>query len=198
MKRKTYERTPEQNKKHSLACKGKSGKFKRTLKQNQRMSSALRGRKFSKEHSKKLSKAMEERWKKGEFKKIFARPEVKEKKKIVARENSFKIDRAKNRERLIVYNKQNPKRGSQNGNWRGGISSENQILRGSKENRLWKRSVLLRDNFICQECEINKVYVVAHHIKSWKKYPELRFAIDNGVTLCRGCHKKIHPLVQKN
>lgn len=79
-------------------------------------------------------------------------------------------------------------RGESHHNWKGGITQENQRIRTSLEMKLWKRAVLERDNFTCVECGIRGVQFDVDHIKPFAIYPELRFAIDNGRTLCKPCH----------
>ena len=62
-----------------------------------------------------------------------------------------------------------------------------------KDKRLveWRMEVFKRDNYTCCECGRTKCYLEAHHIKSWAKYPKLRYILSNGLTLCagdNGCH----------
>jgi hypothetical protein len=84
--------------------------------------------------------------------------------------------------------------GSNNPNWKGGVSDTNKKIRKSKEYLYWVDSVYRRDKFICQECNIKcqKGNIIAHHIKPFSRFPKIRFDIDNGVTLCRSCHARIH------
>lgn len=80
-------------------------------------------------------------------------------------------------------------RGSKNGNWRNGASRKNDLIRKSVEYLDWKASVFVRDNRTCVFCGSTK-RVEADHIKPFSTYPELRFDIDNGRTLCHECHRK--------
>lgn len=81
-------------------------------------------------------------------------------------------------------------------NWKGGITEENQKIRSSIEYKEWRYEVYVRDKFHCQICDThcNGKTIVAHHIKSFKDYPELRFTVSNGITLCRRCHARLHKL----
>jgi 5-methylcytosine-specific restriction endonuclease McrA len=81
-------------------------------------------------------------------------------------------------------------KGSKNVWWRGGVSTQNNIIRHSTEYKLWRKAVFERDNYTCIWCGQRGVKLNADHIKPFSLYPELRFAIDNGRTLCEDCHKK--------
>lgn len=80
-------------------------------------------------------------------------------------------------------------------NWRGGISSENECQRKQARYRFWRISVFERDHYTCQHCGDrsavgHRVVLNADHIKPFSSYPDLRFELSNGRTLCVVCHRK--------
>lgn len=84
------------------------------------------------------------------------------------------------------------KNGSLHPNYTNGQSykSERLQLVGLQEYKNWRTSVFKRDNYVCIGCKRIGGKLQAHHIKEWCNYPELRYKIGNGVTLCVECHRK--------
>ena len=56
----------------------------------------------------------------------------------------------------------------------------------------WRRIVYERDNYTCLNCGVRGVFLHPHHIKSYTYYPEDRYDVENGVTLCVSCHHQLH------
>ena len=82
--------------------------------------------------------------------------------------------------------------GEKNPNWKNGITPENIKSRNSEKMKLWKESIFARDNWVCQKCNLGSNKLRAHHIQNFSQYPELRVAVDNGITFCNECHKLFH------
>ena len=79
--------------------------------------------------------------------------------------------------------------GEKHPNWQGGITNP----RKSQEEKNWSLAVRKRDNFTCQQCGLKSTRrnkVEAHHVKSFAQYPDLRYELSNGITLCVPCHQK--------
>lgn len=89
--------------------------------------------------------------------------------------------------------------------WKGGTSTLQSLVRAMAENRQWIRQCMYRDRYTCQECKIEStgVNMQVHHKKQFaqilrdneinsvekaKLCGEL-WDIDNGITLCKSCHK---------
>lgn len=79
-------------------------------------------------------------------------------------------------------------KGGNHYSWKGGVTPINKVIRKSVEYKLWRSAVFARDNYTCIWCG-SKDNIKADHIKPFALYPELRFAIDNGRTLCDRCHR---------
>jgi predicted restriction endonuclease len=60
---------------------------------------------------------------------------------------------------------------------------------------VWRKEVFERDDYTCRSCgnrskSNNYLRIEAHHIKPFATFPEVRFNVDNGMTLCKKCHDK--------
>ena len=131
-----------------------------SIETKRKISLAGKGRKFSKEHKIKIGKSN-----KGKRLGMFATIETRR-----------------------VLSEQ--RKGEKSHLWKGGLTSINNIARNSLEYKLWREAVFERDNYTWIWCGDSKGgNLNADHIKPFAHYPELRFAIDNGRTLCIPCHR---------
>lgn len=80
-------------------------------------------------------------------------------------------------------------------NWRW-IKDRTQLKKSEKKHldgqyRDWMFGVKKRDNWKCKIADEScKGRLEAHHILNWKEYPELRYKINNGITLCHAHHPR--------
>ena len=94
--------------------------------------------------------------------------------------------------------------GEKHWNWKGGITPVIMKIRLSKLMKQWRKKVFKRDNYVCQKCGIKGGKLQAHHKISFSKIIklygidslssakkcDLLWNVNNGVTLCKKCHKK--------
>ena len=91
-------------------------------------------------------------------------------------------------------------------NWKGGIDFwKKEDKRNDPAYQVWVKKVKKRDRWRCRfKSRKCTGYLIVHHILSWTKYPELRYNINNGITLCQYHHprkrideKRMIPIFQK-
>ena len=94
------------------------------------------------------------------------------------------------RQNLSEYWKDNPN----HNHWIDGMGAERTSKRhkemGRLPYRIWREAVFKRDDFTCVHCGKRGGNLNADHMKPYSTHPKLRYAVDNGQTLCRECHIK--------
>ncbi|HEC64768.1 MAG TPA: HNH endonuclease [bacterium] len=80
--------------------------------------------------------------------------------------------------------------GEKNPNWQGGKTKETKRIRATVEYKNWRINVFTRDDFTCQSCGNRGGNLNADHELPFALFPDLRFEVLNGRTLCGGCHRK--------
>jgi len=80
--------------------------------------------------------------------------------------------------------------GENNGNW---IPDRTKLVKKQERNdsayKEWRLNVYKRDNYKCRICNKDcSGRIIAHHILGWSQYPELRYEVNNGITLCQAHH----------
>lgn len=69
--------------------------------------------------------------------------------------------------------------------WKGGQND-----RVNPDYTKWRKAVLERDKYYCRLCHARRKLEV-HHIYRFTTHPDIRWDVDNGITLCHECHVKI-------
>jgi len=87
-------------------------------------------------------------------------------------------------------------RGERHHSYNPNLTDEERIAhRDTRSNVVWREAVYKRDQYTCQVCGDSRGgNLIAHHLNSYTDYPEQRYDIENGVTLCADCHMRFHHL----
>lgn len=82
------------------------------------------------------------------------------------------------------------RRKEQHSMWKGGITGQQRIERNSVRMKEWIKGVMKRDDYTCQACGVKGGKLEADHVMPFSLFPELRYDLLNGRTLCVQCHRK--------
>lgn len=156
-----------------------------------------KGKKMSLESRIKLSNSSKRKkapWVSESNKRRKGIPKTEETKRKMSLSSLGKLKSLKARLNMSLASRENQSK-DKHWNWKRGINPKNDSIRKSKEYKLWRKAVFERDNYTCIWCKVKNgngkaIKLNADHIKPFAYYPALRFAIDNGRTLCVPCHKK--------
>lgn len=118
-----------------------------------------------------------------------------------ARKQGFKtkgrVVSSETREKMRISQMKRPlssfARGEKSGGWKGGVSQWRNALTSSVTYKNWRTAVFKRDNYTCQRCNERGGRLEAHHIHPVREHKNdlSIYDVNNGITLCKKCHKLI-------
>jgi len=86
-------------------------------------------------------------------------------------------------------------RGEKHHSWKPAdqcVGGEAWKIRNSIEYAEWRIAVWSRDKNLCKVCKTRQKVMVAHHLDGFNIFPDKRFDVNNGVTLCDKHHISFH------
>jgi hypothetical protein len=96
--------------------------------------------------------------------------------------------------------------------WKGGITKLHDYIRNSLQYKKWMNICMTRDNWTCVTCHKHGGDLQIHHIKLFADILEQNnikirkqarlckklWDTNNGITLCKECHKFVHEYLKNN
>jgi hypothetical protein len=102
-----------------------------------------------------------------------------------------KINTSRNQSEETIEKRMKNIRGENHWNWQGGISNRDIHSLNNPLYKKWRMKVFTRDNFKCKIADKNcDGQLEAHHILRWSEFEELRYEVNNGITLCHFHHPR--------
>ena len=105
----------------------------------------------------------------------------------------FKGTHSEETKKLISINRKGKNVGVMNHKY---ILDRTMLIKSEKKHfdgryRGWAKAVKDRDNWVCRIADVNcNGRMEAHHILRWSEFPELRYEVNNGITLCASHHPR--------
>ena len=158
------------------------GVYTRTKEHLINMSIAQKGHKLSLETRQRLSLA-----RKGDKNAFFGKKHTLEARQRISLTNLGKKHTLETRLKMSLV-----KKGENHPRW---FTDRSKLKKKQERNDVayqdWRKQVWLRDNWKCKIANPDcKGRIEAHHILKWSEYPELRYQINNGITLCQAHHPR--------
>lgn len=74
---------------------------------------------------------------------------------------------------------------------------ESKIWKNRIEYKNWRKAVFERDNWTCQKYKERGGELHPHHVRNFAEHSELRFDVNNGITLSVKAHREFHKIYGK-